>query len=89
MLTRDDLIQVLTELRYLGPSDVADHLILHWPGIVGQPDAAPEYRCVCERVGRHHITIQQSQRIQHIWLCDDHWAALDEVFEPRKAQGSS
>jgi hypothetical protein len=39
MLTRDDLVQVLTELRSLGPEDVADHLILHWPDIVGLDDA--------------------------------------------------
>lgn len=39
MLTRDDLVQVLTELRSLGPEDIADHLILHWPDIAGLDDA--------------------------------------------------
>jgi len=39
LLTRDDLVQVLTELRSLGPEDIADHLILHWPSIVGSDDA--------------------------------------------------
>ena len=89
MLTRDDLIQVLTELRQLGLRDIADHLIHHWPGIVGQPDVSRGHRCVCERVGRHHITIQQSHGVHHIWLCDAHWAALDEGFASRQAEGSA
>ena len=89
MLTRDDLIQVLTELRHLSPRDIADHLILHWPGIVGQPDAAPAHQCHCDRVARHHLRIEKPGWAQDTWLCDAHWAALDAAFAPRKAQGSS
>jgi len=81
MLTRDDLIQVLTELRTLGPRDIADHLILHWPGIIGQPDAAA-HLCHCGRPGVHRLEAQDRSTTSAVWLCEAHWAAVFAMFAP-------
>jgi len=82
MLTRDDLIQVLTELRALGPRDIADHLILHWPGIIGQPDAA-EHLCHCGRPGVQHLYMQKRGGCYDVWICEAHWAAVAAAFAPQ------
>lgn len=83
MLTRNDLVQLLTELRGLSPKDIADHLILHWPGIEGQPDAEPIHRCHCERRAYHHLIVQREHQADHVWLCAAHWAAVAEAFAPK------
>lgn len=80
MLTRDDLIQVLAELHGLGPKDIADHLIRHWPGIVGQPEAEPLHYCHCDRVAHHHLRVQERCGAHDVWLCEAHWMEIADAF---------
>ena len=75
-MTRSDLVQVLTELRALGPEDIADHLILHWPHLVDAAPAGHLGPCHCGQGALVAITIEQPRQTIRLPLCRDHAGAF-------------
>ncbi len=71
-MTRSDLVQVLTELRALGPADIADHLILHWPHLIDAAPAVSLGPCYCGDPAVIAVTIEQPRQTIRVPFCRDH-----------------
>ncbi len=80
-MTRSDLVQVLTELRALGPADIADHLILHWPQCVEPDPPSPIGVCHCGHPAVIALTIEQPRQTIRMPLCRDHAGAFGWTAE--------